>query len=157
VIHGEKLSANVTAPESFSHNVKKYIKEDKFDMDFIYNADETGLNWKALPSKSLVSQREAAAPGYKLSKDRITVMVCANATGTHKMPLLLIGKSKNPCCFKNVKIPLTYKSQKNAWMNADLFVKWFQHTFVLKVKQFQQNIGKEVKVLLLLDNTPSHP
>jgi len=56
---------------------------------------------------SLVSQREAAAPAYKLSKDhRVTVMVCANATaGTHKMPLLLIGESKNLCCFKNVKIP----------------------------------------------------
>jgi len=25
------------------------------------------------------------------------------------------------------------------------------------VKQFQQNIGKEGKVLLLLDNAPSHP
>lgn len=156
-IHGEKLSANTTAAESFSHNVQKYIKENKFDMDFIYNADETGFNWKALPSKSLVSQREAAAPGYKLSKDRVTVMVCVNATGTHKIPLLLIGKSKNPRCFKNVKIPLTYKSQKNAWMNADLFVEWFQHTFVPEVKQFQQNIGKEGKVLLLLDNAPSHP
>lgn len=43
-IHGEKLSANTTAAESFSHNVQKYIKENKFDMDFIYNADETGLN-----------------------------------------------------------------------------------------------------------------
>lgn len=83
-----------------------------------------------------MSQREVAAPGYKLSKDRVTVMVCANATGTHKIPLLLIGKSKNPRCFKNVKIPLTYKSQKNAWMNADLFVEWFQHTFVPEVKQF---------------------
>ncbi|KAL4126596.1 hypothetical protein QTP88_010808 [Uroleucon formosanum] len=120
-------------------------------------SDETGLNWKALSSKSLVSQREATAPGYKLSKDRVTVMVCANATGTHKIPLLLIGKSKNPRCFKNVKIPLTYKSQKNAWMNADLFVEWFQHTFVPEVKPFQQNIGKEGKVLLLLSNAPSHP
>lgn len=58
--------------------------------------------------------------------------------------------------YNNVKTPLTYKSQKNAWMSADLFVEWFQHTFVPGVKQFQQNIGKEGKVLLLLDNAPSH-
>jgi len=83
-------------------------------------------------------------------------MVCANATDTHNIPLLLIGKSKNPHCFKNVKIPLTYKNQKNEWMNADLFMEWFQHTFVPEVKQFQQNTEKEGKVLLLLDNAPSH-
>jgi len=75
-------------------------------------------------------------------------MVCANAIDTHKIQLLLIGKSKNPRCFKNVKIPLTYKSHKNAWMNANLFVEWFQHTFVPEVKQFQKN-RKEGKVTYL--------
>lgn len=114
-------------------------------MDFIiYNVDETRLNWKALPSKSLGwSQCEAPAPGYKVSKDRVTVMVCANATSTHKISLLLIGKSKNPHCFKNVKIPLTNIKQKNLWMNADLFLEWFKYTFVPEVKKCQQNIGKE--------------
>jgi len=61
VIYGEKLSANVQVAESFSDNVKKYIEENKFNMDFVYNTDETGLNRKALSSKSLVSRREAAA------------------------------------------------------------------------------------------------
>ncbi|OWR54561.1 jerky protein [Danaus plexippus plexippus] len=62
---------------------------DEYDLDFL-NADETGLNWKALPSRSLSSRRENAAPGHKVSKDRVTVMVCVNARGTHRLPLLLI-------------------------------------------------------------------
>lgn len=37
--------------------------------------------WKALPSKSLASRRENAAPGYKVSKYSLTVMVCPNAKG----------------------------------------------------------------------------
>lgn len=111
---------------------------------FIYNADETGLNWKALPSKSLVSQHEAAAPEYKVSKDQVTVMVCGNATDTHKIPLLLIGKSTNPRCFKNVKIPLTYKSKKKthgwtpicSWngFNTHLFLKWNNFSKILEKK-----------------------
>lgn len=40
-------------------------------------------------------------------------------------------------------------------MNSDLFVECFQHTFVPELKQFQQNIGNEGEVLLLLDNAPS--
>lgn len=63
--HREKLNANVLATELFSDNVKKYIKENKFDIDFIYSVHSTVyyIYWKALPSKSLVSQYEIAAPG----------------------------------------------------------------------------------------------
>ena len=156
-IHGEKLSADAPAAVSFSENLKKHLEDNKYDLDFVYNADKTGLYWKTLPSKSLVSRKEAAAPGYKMSKDRVTVMVCANATGTHRIPLLMIGKSKNPRCFKNVKLPLIYTSQKNAWMNSDLFIKWFENNFIPEVKKFQQDSGKQGRVLLLLDNAPSHP
>lgn len=156
-IHGEKLSADAPAAVSFSEKFKKHLEAEEYDLDFVYNADETGLYWKALPSKSLVSRKEAAAPGYKMSKDRVTVMVCANASGTHRVPLLMIGKSRNPRCFKNVKIPLIYTSQKNAWMDSDLFIKWYENTFIPEVKNFQQHSGKEGKVLLLLDNAPSHP
>jgi len=44
---------------------------------------------------------EKAAPGYTIQKDRITAMVHANVTGNHRLPLLVIGKSKKPRAFKN--------------------------------------------------------
>lgn len=112
-------------------------------MESFFDADKTGLSWKALPSKSLVSRHEASAPGYKVNENRGTLKVCANATGSHKVPLLFIGKSKNSCCFKKVKILLTYKSQTNSPMNVDLFVEWFKYTFVPELKKSQQCIGKE--------------
>lgn len=111
----------------------------------------------ALHSRSLASRRESAAPGHKVSKDRVTVMVCANATGTHRLPLLLIGKSKNPRCFKNVKVPLIYANQQKAWMNTDVFINWYENTFIPEVQKFQKDVGKEGNVLLLLDNAPTHP
>ncbi|VVD04997.1 unnamed protein product, partial [Leptidea sinapis] len=41
--------------------------------------------------------------------------------GTEKK-LMVIGKSKNPRRFKNIKkLPVTYKANKSAWMTSQLF------------------------------------
>jgi hypothetical protein len=39
-------------------------------------------------------------------------------SGTEKLPLLVIGKSAKPRCFKNAKIPIDYKANKKAWMTG---------------------------------------
>jgi len=54
-------------------------KLDKEDM--VFNADETGLNWKLLQSSTLASGAEQTARNFKVVKDSVTVLVCANATG----------------------------------------------------------------------------
>lgn len=66
--------------------------ENGFTRDQIYNADETGLNFKALPTKTLVSLSKKYAPGFKMQKQRITVMVCANASGNIEFPWLLLAQ-----------------------------------------------------------------
>ena len=48
--------------------------------------------------------------GVKLSKERVTVLVGANSDSSEKLPLLMIGKSAKPRCFKNIKkLPCVYK------------------------------------------------
>jgi len=96
------------------------IKRGGYIRNDIYNADGIGRNWKVLPRKSLTSRRESSTPGYKVSKDRITATVCAS--GDHGLPLLVIRKAIKPRCFKNVnRLPVTYKAQKSARMNSELF------------------------------------
>ena len=58
--------------------------------------------------------------GGKKSKDRITVLVGANMTGTEKLPLLVIGKSKKPRCFKGATAPLDYTANAKAWMTGGI-------------------------------------
>ena len=53
----------------------------------VFNADETGLFWKCLTDKTLHMKGEQCSGGNK-SKERITVLVCANMTGTKKLLLL---------------------------------------------------------------------
>lgn len=59
--------------------------------------------------------------GGKKNKE-ITAMVCANMSGTDKLPLLMIGRASNPRCFKHVKShPVEYYSNNKAWMTRDLY------------------------------------
>ncbi|XP_056637679.1 jerky protein homolog-like [Diorhabda sublineata] len=152
---GEKLSADSAAAENFIEKFK--TAAESYDPEFVYNADETDLVWKALPKTTLASKRESSAPGHKVSKERVTVLNCANSTGNHKLPLLLIGKSKNLRAFKNVKkLPLFYKSQPKAWITAALFTEWYDEVFIPEVKKHQKSVGKEgSKVLLIVDNAPN--
>ncbi|GBL87492.1 hypothetical protein AVEN_118415-1 [Araneus ventricosus] len=57
-----------------------------------FNADETGLFYKLTPNKTLNFKGEKCVGG-KLSKVRITILVCSNMNGSEKKKLTVIGKS----------------------------------------------------------------
>jgi hypothetical protein len=40
--------------------------------------------------------KDKCAPGHKSSKECLTVKCCGNASGNHKLKLVLIGKAKKP-------------------------------------------------------------
>lgn len=86
------------------------IEEKNLIPEQIYNADETGLLWKCLPQRTLVSCREKSAPGFNKAKDRLTVLGCTNATGTHQLKPILLGKSAKPRCFKHVNMDAPRKA-----------------------------------------------
>lgn len=159
-ICGEKLSADVSSIEKFKQDFKKLIKHCGYTCDQIYNCDESGLNYKMLPSKTLASRQEKSAPGHKRSKERLTIMACSNASGNHKIPLMVIGKSAHPGALKDISpkaLPVYYKSQKSAWMDATLFTNWFKEEFVPSVTKFLKRTSLPIKAILLMDNAPSHP
>ncbi|KAJ8897475.1 hypothetical protein PR048_002821 [Dryococelus australis] len=117
-------------------------------------------NFKARHGFREFDLRKTSAPGHKVNKARVTVLNCANyGKPQNTLPLLLIGKSKNPQAFENVKkLPLFYKNQPKGWMTAALFTEWYDSIFIPEVKKYHMAIGKEgSKVMLSLDNTPTHP
>ncbi len=48
-----------------------------------------------MPSKSLVHSSEKRAANLKKAKERVTLLGCANATGTCKLPLALFMSVKS--------------------------------------------------------------
>ncbi|XP_056630722.1 tigger transposable element-derived protein 4-like [Diorhabda sublineata] len=149
----KKLSGEAAGVPSATSNdwlskVWPTIREGYSDSD-VFNADETGLFYKLTPDRTLHFKGEKCSNG-KLSKERITVLVAANMSGSEKRKLFVIGKSKNPRCFKNVKnLPVDYYNNQKAWMTTDLFNK-FLLDWDKELKK------KRRKILLLIDNCPSH-
>ena len=122
-----------------------------YSLENVFNADETGLYFRALPSKSMVVKGQDYA-GVKTSKDRITVLLCASATG-EKLKPLVIGRSAKPRCFQGLDMALLgvdYKFNKKAWMTSTIFTEW-ANKLNNKMKILQRNI------LMFVDNCSAHP
>lgn len=89
-ISGEARDVDRNITHGWLENVWPDLKA-RYSADDIFNADETGLFYKLTPNKTLKFKSEMCI-GEKLSKERITVLVAANMTGTVKRKPLVIGK-----------------------------------------------------------------
>lgn len=87
--HGESSSVSESTVLKGLDALKSIMSE--YDPKDIFNADETGLQWKMSPSSTLAKAGDAAK-GTKKIKARISIMFCCNATGSEKLKPLVIGK-----------------------------------------------------------------
>lgn len=148
-IHGESASVSIESTTEWLRSVWPEISNGYNEND-IFNGDETGLFYKMTPDKTLKFKGEKCSGG-KQSKDRITVWVCANMTGTEKRELTIIGKSKNPRCLKNCgQLPVNYVSNKRAWVTSEIFEKL--------LREWDAELRRKCrKIILIVDNCPAHP
>ena len=81
----------------------------------VHNADETALFRRCLPTSTMLAYTKREAVAFKVNKDHVTLLPCANAASTHKCKLFVVGRYKNPRAFKNmVHPPVHYNATENA-------------------------------------------
>lgn len=139
--HGESGAADLEGVDIARTVVAKIITELGYKLEDVYNFDETGLYYRAKPSKTLAVGKTfytvrytilvsltfvTCAPcmagsvqGMKMQKDCIMVSVCVNATGTDRLKLVMIHTAKRPRDFGRVWQPLEhvdYFANTKAWM-----------------------------------------
>ena len=85
-ISSERSSVDECATDSWVSDVLLPTLNE-YDENDIFNMDESGLFWRMLPGCTLAFRAEKCHGG-KLSKDRLTVAMCCNMTGTEKSRLL---------------------------------------------------------------------
>jgi hypothetical protein len=119
-ICGEANSVNPKEVVPWKKTILPHLTAKDSPKD-IFNADECGLFYNMLPDKTHTF-KGASCKGIKINEERITILVCEELDGTEKLPLLVIGKSKQPQCFRNAKLlPRTCCHNKTAWMTCDIF------------------------------------
>ena len=90
-LHGEAASAPVENLEASRSKLREILAP--YALENIFNADETGLFFRMLPNQTLAT---SVRKGTKKDKDRITLLLATNATGTEKLKPMVIGKSAQP-------------------------------------------------------------
>ncbi|XP_067135810.1 jerky protein homolog-like [Centruroides vittatus] len=96
-MQSDSLVREFSPVELYQIEFMKLIQSHNLSLEQIYNADETGLFWKALPSKS-----DKTPFGFKSNKERISLLPCFNANGTHKLKLACVSCSKRPKFFQGL-------------------------------------------------------
>ena len=118
-----------------------------YRIEDIFNADETGLFVRALPTCSMIVKGDQASGGKK-SKDRISVLLACSAAG-EKLKPFVIGRSARPRCFRGLTsplcLPVMYESNRKAWMTSNLFKQWLD-------KLNNKMITQRRSILLFVDN-----
>ena len=102
LMHGEAGDADPIGIEQCKEHLPRILAQ--FEIEDIYNLDETGLFYRQLPTRSLMRRKRK---GKKLSKMRCTVNVIANAPGSD-IHLQLIGQSKRPRAFGSTMNPYNH-------------------------------------------------
>ena len=118
----------------------------------MWNVDESGCFHRALPDKTLAEKKKECKGGKK-AKERITVAFLANAAGEKELPVV-IGKAAKPRCFKGLKdrtkpLGIPYYHSPKAWMTTDIM-----NSILADLNR--RLARQKRKILLLLDNAPSH-
>ena len=67
-----------------------------YEPEDVYNMNKVGLYFRAHLNKTLAQRK---AKGRKLQKERVTLALVVNSTGTNKLKLLVIYTFKQPRCF----------------------------------------------------------
>jgi hypothetical protein len=105
----------------------------------IYDSDEIGLFWRNLPDNTQASKAKKTMPCRKISKKRVSALLCANADGSHLLKTVIVGKSKNPRPIKNVmdNLPVHYYSSHNAWFTTEITNDWLHTKAAPGIKKHQ--------------------
>ncbi|NXJ28150.1 TIGD5 protein, partial [Dicrurus megarhynchus] len=120
----------------------------------IYNANITRLFWKLLPSAGISASQRRLARG-----ERVTVLLAANLTGSHKLKPLVIGGLRDPASLRHhnqEKFPACYRYSPEARLAPVLLRAWFFEDFVPGVKRYLRRSCLQQRAVLLLSSAPSH-
>lgn len=150
---GRATAFNRHNVSQFFNNLGEVYDKYKFELQEVYNMDETGLTTVQRPTK-IIAKRGTKQVGAITSGERgqlVTLALAVNANGNFVPPFLIFPRKK----FKDVMVAngppgCVGASHSSGWMTCDNFLLFMKH-FVRFVR-----CSKGKPVLMVLDNHESH-
>ncbi|CAG9312511.1 unnamed protein product [Blepharisma stoltei] len=132
--------------ECFIKKFKEFIWDKGYSPEQIYNCDEIKLNWRKIPKKLISNplQRE-------INSEQIKILLCCNATGTHKLRLLVVGN--DPI---EGDLPAIYEFNNQTAITSITFENWIYDHFIPETKAFLAASNLPQHALLLYDCSIAH-
>ena len=151
---GEGGDANVAAAELGRSAIPYVLQSLGARPKDTFNCDETGIIFTAQPYRTLTPIN---VQGTKKAMDRVTALMCCNATGTKKLKLLMLGTVHRARAWGRVTATdawhphpyVTWKKSPKGWMNREIFNDWL--TMVLGDFKMQCR-----RLFLIMDNYSAH-
>ncbi|KAF0718814.1 Aste57867_1471 [Aphanomyces stellatus] len=146
-IHGESSSVEESIVREGMEKLQQLT--ELYESCDIYNLDETAYFF-CKESTTSISKR--SLKGRKDKKNRLTLVAAVNSDGTDKRRLQIIGHAQRPRWLGRrnwFDLGVDYNGSAKGWMTSTIFFEW--------VSKFNDEMaGQDRKVLLLVDNAPSH-
>lgn len=95
--------------------------------------------------------------GRRWRGDRVTVLLAANLTGSHKLKPLVIGQLPDPPSLRHHnqdKFPASYRYSPDAWLSRPLLRGWFFEEFVPGVRRYLRRSCLQQRAVLLVAHPP---
>ncbi|XP_017789775.1 PREDICTED: tigger transposable element-derived protein 1-like [Habropoda laboriosa] len=157
----KSTSIDTEAAKAYPEELQRIIAQRGYSARQVFNAAKTTFCWKKLPKITFITNEgKKVTRSFSVSSDRVTLLMCSNATGDHIVKPMLVYKHLNPHAMRNMNknaLSVYWTASKTARVTADLFEKWFLNYFVPSVESYLKEENLDFKVLLILDGAPSYP
>ncbi|XP_059162114.1 tigger transposable element-derived protein 1-like [Physella acuta] len=155
-----EMSEDIFEVHKFPQELQAVIDEGGYSPKQVFNVDETGLYWKRLPARTMMSVEEQAASGFKAANDRLSLLLGGNAEGDFKFKPLVVYHTQTPTPLKGYSkehLRVTWRANKKAWLSGTIFEEWLNAYAIPSVKEYCARENLPFKILFVLDQAPCHP